>query len=64
MIEIRLETMPSVIFRGLVIMLPLVQHFPEERLIHLTLRDGPWRLRHHHMGTSSSRLTSFGETAP
>jgi hypothetical protein len=36
----RFERMPSLIFRGLLNMLPLVQHFPEDRLIDLRTKYG------------------------
>jgi hypothetical protein len=38
--SIRSETMPSFIFRALVNMLPLVQHFPEDRIIDLRTKHG------------------------
>jgi hypothetical protein len=39
-LQIRFEKLPSFIFRGLVNMLPLAQHFPEDRLIDLRTKYG------------------------
>jgi hypothetical protein len=61
----RFETIPSVIFRGLVCILPLVQHFPEDRHIYLETDNGVCSIVtwvHHILGLSVLvRLHSNGK---